>query len=303
MKLIRTGVLLCILLPRLGLGQAAATAPVPPITPAVAEAEAHDHLLRRVDPVYPDAAEAAHIAGTVVLRVTVDQGGRVAHIVPVGGPELLVPSASEAVRQWRYTPFTVNNTVAEVHTTVRVPFGELAAKAEEQRLLAVYRPLWKDCMAAVDGRAEAAKQSEACHLAAAQAAQFAPNTRPVERRQSDEYYAIALARSSDFAQTAIWAAKALALFQEDPADPAGADTAALVLAQASAATGNVTEAAQSLSEAEKGLRKALSSAPNPDLKHRYADALKKSLEFHAGLLTLMMKPSDAQAKLHEADAL
>ncbi len=291
------------LLPLPGVGQTPAPSTVPASTPAVSEAEAHEHQLRRIDPVYPDAAQEAHVAGTVILRVTIDQGGRVAHIYPVSGSDLLIPSASAAVRQWRYAPFTINNAAAEVHTTVRVPFGELAAKAEEQRLLAVYRPLWKDCAAAVDGHAETGKQAETCRVAAGQAAQFAPGTRPVERRQSDEYYAIALARGGSLVQAATWASKAFPLFGQDPPDPAGADTASLLMAEASAAAGNIPSAAQHLARAEAGLREALTNAPSPDLKRRYADALRKSLQFHAGLLALMMKPAQAQAKLHEANAL
>ena len=58
-----------------------------------------------------------------------------------------------------------------------------------------------------------------------------------------------------------------------------------------------------MSAAEQGLREALANAPNPDLKRRYTDALRKSLQFHAELLTLMRRPTDAQAKLHQADAL
>ncbi len=300
-RAIRNVALSCALLPFAARPQT--PAPGAPVIPAVSEAEAHEHLQRRVEPTYPDAAQAAQVAGTVTLRVTIDQGGHVAHIVPVSGPVLLVPAASEAVRQWKYAPFTVQNAPAEVHTTVRVPFGELAAQAEQQRLLAEYRPLWKDCAAAVSTGTDVAKQLAACRFAAGEAAQFTPGTRPGERRQADEYYAVALARTGKLPEAATWAGKALPLFAQDPADPAGANTAYLLMAQAGAAGGDVAASARDLTLAENGLRKALRGAPNPDLKRRYADALKKSLEFHAKLLTLMRNPSDAEAKLHEADAL
>ena len=193
--------------------------------------------------------------------------------------------------------------VKEVHTTVRVPFGELAAQAEEQRVLNAYRPVWTNCATLVGANAETAKQVNACSLAAAQAAQFAPDTRPLERRQAEEYYALALSRAGNFSQALAWAGKALPLFGQNPADPGAANTTRLLMAQARAAIGDVPGADRDLEEAETGLREAMDTTDKTDLKRRYAIALKKSLEFHAGLLTLLRKPMEAQGKLHEADAL
>ncbi len=308
------GGFLCAWLPALLLAQT--VAPTPPSgvpgmpasgapTPGVTEAEAHEHLVHRVPPAYPDAAEAAHIVGTVLFRITIDQAGHVARVFPISGPVVLVEPAAEAVRQWRYTPFAVDGAPTLVHTTVHVPFGEIAAQAEEQRLLAVYRPLWGSCAELVRSGGEMAQQVSACRLAAGQAAQFAVGTRPVERRQADEYYATALSRSGNFAGAIAWAGKAIPLFKEEPVDPSGANTAYVLMAQALAASGDMPGAIGNLREAEAGLREAIANAPAPapDVKRRYVDALRKSLEFHAGLLTLMIKPGEARDKRHEADVL
>ncbi len=75
------------------------------------------------------------------------------------------------------------------------------------------------------------------------------------------------------------------------------------MAQARTAAGDVSGADRDLAQAEAGLREAMQTTDKADLKRRYADALKKSLQFHAGLLTLLRKPTEAQGKLHEADAL
>lgn len=272
-----------------------------PPTPYIGEAEAQAHLTKHPDPVYPQAAADQNIAGTVVLRVTVNQSGQAAHIYPVSGPELLIGPAAEAVRKWVYLPFEIEGKAAAVHTVVRVPFGELAAAAEQQRLLAAYRPLWTSCAAAV--RDNNPQQVEACRTAAATAAQFTDGTRPVERRDSAQGYAVALVRAGSYVQAASWAEKALPLYAAPPPDPAALTATMLLLAQARAASGDLPGAAEMLAQAESHLRETLRAAPNRQLHTLYAQALHNCLQFHASLLTLLRDPRAAQGKLREADSL
>ena len=79
-------------------------------------------LLTRVNPVYPPEAKAGHIEGTIVLRVDIDKDGNVYKADTVGVYPLLGPEAIEAVKQWKYKPYLLNQTAVEVETTVEINF-------------------------------------------------------------------------------------------------------------------------------------------------------------------------------------
>jgi TonB family protein len=80
-------------------------------------------LLSRVDPVYPPEAQARRIEGTVVLSLLIDEKGNVSKAEKVSGPDMLVRAASEAVRQWKYQPYLLNEMPIEVDTIVDVKFA------------------------------------------------------------------------------------------------------------------------------------------------------------------------------------
>jgi len=79
-------------------------------------------LIRKVIPVYPRLAIAAHISGTVRLIGVVAKDGRVQQIRVVTGPALLVEAALDAVRQWVYRPTMLNNKPVEVIAPIDVIF-------------------------------------------------------------------------------------------------------------------------------------------------------------------------------------
>jgi TonB family protein len=79
-------------------------------------------LVYQVAPVYPPLAKTAHISGTVVLHCIIAADGTVQEIDYVSGPPLLMKSALNAVRQWRYKPTAVNGKPVRVDTTVSVVF-------------------------------------------------------------------------------------------------------------------------------------------------------------------------------------
>ena len=79
-------------------------------------------LIRKVIPVYPKLAIAAHISGTVRLIGTVATDGTVQQIRVVSGPALLVEAALDAVRQWVYRPTMLNNKPVEVIAPIDVIF-------------------------------------------------------------------------------------------------------------------------------------------------------------------------------------
>lgn len=84
----------------------------------VMQAKAIDHP----NPVYPAIARAAHVQGTVVLHAIIGKDGTIQQLQLVTGPPLLVNSAMDAVRQWRYQPTLLNGEAVDVDTTISVVF-------------------------------------------------------------------------------------------------------------------------------------------------------------------------------------
>jgi protein TonB len=79
-------------------------------------------IITQTHPVYPSLARQARIQGTVVLHAIIDKEGKVAQLEVVSGHPLLVQSALEAVKQWRYKPTQLNGDPVEIDTTIQVTF-------------------------------------------------------------------------------------------------------------------------------------------------------------------------------------
>ena len=79
-------------------------------------------LIRKVQPVYPPLAKQARISGTVVLQAVIGKDGTIQNLRAVSGPPMLIQSAIDAVRQWKYKPYFLNGEPVEVDTQVTVNF-------------------------------------------------------------------------------------------------------------------------------------------------------------------------------------
>ena len=79
-------------------------------------------LIRRVQPVYPPLARSARIQGPVVLFAIISKAGTIENLRAMSGHPMLVPAAIEAVSQWRYRPYILNNEPIEVETQITVNF-------------------------------------------------------------------------------------------------------------------------------------------------------------------------------------
>jgi periplasmic protein TonB len=80
------------------------------------------NLIYRVQPQYPPLARQARIQGIVVLRAMISREGKIENLQIITGHPLLVKSAMDAVLQWRYRPYYLNNEPVEVETQVTVNF-------------------------------------------------------------------------------------------------------------------------------------------------------------------------------------
>jgi protein TonB len=58
-----------------------------------------------------------------VLQATISKAGTIENLRVIGGPAMLQQAAMDAVRQWRYKPYLLNNDPVEVETTVNVIFS------------------------------------------------------------------------------------------------------------------------------------------------------------------------------------
>lgn len=79
-------------------------------------------LLRRVQPDYPQAAQAARIEGVVTLEATTDVYGRVQSVRVIHSVPLLDQAAIQAVSQWVYEPMVINDRPRSVTFTVNITF-------------------------------------------------------------------------------------------------------------------------------------------------------------------------------------
>jgi periplasmic protein TonB len=81
-------------------------------------------LLKRVEPEYPRLAIAANVRGVVILEATVDERGEVSDVRVLRSVHPLIDSeAVKALRQWRYTPLTLNGHLSPFVLTVTLSFS------------------------------------------------------------------------------------------------------------------------------------------------------------------------------------
>lgn len=80
-------------------------------------------LVNRVQPMYPPLARQTRISGTVKLHAIIGKDGTVQSLTVESGHPLLVQSALDAVRQWRYQPTLLNGEPVDVDTEIDVIFS------------------------------------------------------------------------------------------------------------------------------------------------------------------------------------
>jgi TonB family protein len=80
-------------------------------------------LVNKVTPQYPPIAKRAHVSGTVILHAIISKDGSIQELQYVDGPPILMQSAMDAVKEWRYKPTMRNGEPVEVDTTISVVFS------------------------------------------------------------------------------------------------------------------------------------------------------------------------------------
>jgi hypothetical protein len=80
------------------------------------------HLISRVEPIYPEVAKQQGIEGIVRIHAIISRNGSVETLMSIDGPALLVPVATAAVRQWRFTETLLGGQPVETEEDVAVTF-------------------------------------------------------------------------------------------------------------------------------------------------------------------------------------
>jgi len=105
---------------------------------------------------YPDAARNAGIQGTVVLNVVTTYSGDMEGVTVVSGDPALAQAAADAVKKWKYKPYLLEGSPAEMETQVTinfhikvtqplaVPLGLFRDNSYSNDYFGIYYPLSRD---------------------------------------------------------------------------------------------------------------------------------------------------------------
>lgn len=64
------------------------------------------YAFKQIPPVYPTAARNMRTSGVVRVEIIVDENGDVAEVRKTSGPALLLSAARDAIKKWKFRPFT-----------------------------------------------------------------------------------------------------------------------------------------------------------------------------------------------------
>ncbi len=80
--------------------------------------------IRRIEPLYPEAARRLRIEGVVILEIVVKKDGTVGNVRVLRSLNpLLDQAAIDAVRQWRFQPGLINGRPVDAYYTLTVRFS------------------------------------------------------------------------------------------------------------------------------------------------------------------------------------
>ncbi len=64
------------------------------------------YATQKANPVYPIAAKNMRMSGVVKVELVIDENGQVAEVQNTSGPAMLQRAATDAVKKWKFKPFT-----------------------------------------------------------------------------------------------------------------------------------------------------------------------------------------------------
>lgn len=79
-------------------------------------------LIKQVRPELSELVRRSRIRGTITLEAVIGKQGEAESLRPTGGPFALIEAAYDAVRQWQWRPYLLNNEPVEWMTEIQVRF-------------------------------------------------------------------------------------------------------------------------------------------------------------------------------------
>jgi TonB family protein len=81
-------------------------------------------VIRIVSPKYPPEAESAGVKGKVVIKLRIDEEGKIESARVIKGHRLLRRAALEAAKGWKFLPVTFKEKRIKYAGTITVYFSE-----------------------------------------------------------------------------------------------------------------------------------------------------------------------------------
>jgi TonB family protein len=277
----------------------------------VDSATLNEHVDRRVQPIYPPMAWAAHVDGTVLLEIRIDVSGKVESAKILKGPLMLQQAALDGVKHWTFRPFDNAGVPAPTVGEIAINFvrheDRYLASADdggsgEKSIAKHLMSALNKCTSAIRAGKDSAAAVTICEEAAKTAETFCPDCRYVERRMAFVYAATAFSNAKDLRSASTWADKAVAVVKLGHDDASGSGSAYSTRGMIEAMEGNLPPADQDLAVAEDfgRIQLAMTSWQTSERRKEYAHSLAQDLRLHAKVLQAMNNPKEAQDKLDEA---
>ena len=108
-------------LPNLLGNQSKAPAPVLQ-TLSISQGVSQGLAIKKTQPSYPASALRMRIEGPVQLLATISKRGDISAVKILSGDPGLARAAADAVKQWKYKPYTLNGSAVEIQTQITVNF-------------------------------------------------------------------------------------------------------------------------------------------------------------------------------------
>lgn len=263
--------------------------------------EASRNLVKKVDPVLPQLAELAGVSGTVVLDATISPEGKVNATKAISGQPILIQSVLNAVRQWQYKPFVQDGQPITVITRITWVFPSRAYSQSQEKASRDFYPALRECYDLISSHKYAEAQGK-CSAAVELADQLPPE-RLLERSDAREILAKALLNQHKITESIPLYEKALEIRASTQGSDHDADFAwnNAALARAYFLAGQLANADPLYARAVSVFEAAIVALP--EMRDRYTDGLKKTLQEYAKLKEARGEPERARELRQKAATL
>jgi protein TonB len=94
----------------------------PPQKVRISQGVSQGLLIKSVDPVYPPLARQMRLQGSVELLANIGKDGSITSVKALNGDSVLSHAAIDAVKQWKYKPYYLDDQPVEIQTQITVNF-------------------------------------------------------------------------------------------------------------------------------------------------------------------------------------